>query len=55
MDSTVAKVNGVARYLINRDDIYEMCKALNYNAEVLKELIEKVNELERKIEELEGR
>jgi len=55
MDTTVAKVHGIARYFLNSEDIAEMGKALNYNAEVLKELIEKVNELENKIEELEGR
>ena len=53
MNTSVAKVNGMARYLINRDDILEIGKALNFNAEVLKQLIDEVNRLERRIKELE--
>ena len=53
MNTSVAKVNGMARYLVNRDDILEIGKALNFNAEVLKQLIDEVNRLERRIKELE--
>lgn len=53
MNLTVAKVNGIAHSLFNSTDILAMGKALNYNAEVLQQLIDIVNQLEKRIKELE--
>lgn len=48
------KLFGSFSWIVNGGDVYTVAKAVNYNADVLEELISKVEDLEKQIADMRG-
>lgn len=49
------KLFGSFSWVVNGGDVYTVAKAVNYNADVLEELISKVEDLEKQIADMRGK
>lgn len=48
------KLVGSFSWVVNGGDVYKVAKGVNYNADVLEELINKVEDLEKQIADMRG-
>ena len=49
------KIFGSFSWVVNGDDVYTVAKGVNHNADVLEELIRKVENLEKQIADMRGK
>ena len=50
----ITKISGSFSWVVNGDELCTVARAVNYNADVLEELLNKIEKLEKQIADMRG-